>query len=114
MSRLLCLPLILLAGAALKAQDWTQFRGPGGLGVSSDKNMPAQWSDDKNLIWKTKLPGRGASSPIIVGDKIYLTCWSGAVTKKSTAALKRHLVCLDRSGKQLWQKDFSPPAKDYP
>jgi outer membrane protein assembly factor BamB len=106
--------IFLLTCSPLLAQDWPQFRGPGGLGVSSAKNLPAEWSDDKNLLWKTKLPGAGASSPILVGDKIYLTCWSGAVTKKTTAGLTRHLICLDKGGKKLWQKDLPAPAKDFP
>lgn len=114
MAKRLCLPMFLVCCLPLMAQDWPQFRGPGGMGVSGAKNLPAEWSDDKNLLWKTKLPGRGASSPILVGDKIYMTCWTGAVTKKATTGLTRHLVCLDRSGKQLWQKDFPAPAKDFP
>jgi outer membrane protein assembly factor BamB len=107
-------PIFALACTPLMAQDWSQFRGPGGLGISSAKNLPAEWSDAKNLLWKTKLPGPGASSPILVGDKIYLTCWSGGVTKKSTAGLTRHVICFDREGKKLWQKDFPAPAKDFP
>ena len=87
MAKLLCFPLFLVASASLMGQDWAQFRGPGGLGHASSTNLPTEWSDDKNLLWKAKLPGRGASSPILVGDKIYLTCWSGAVTKKSTAGM---------------------------
>lgn len=114
MAKLLCLPLFLLATATAMANDWPQFRGPGGLGLGSGKNLPAEWSDDSNLLWKAKLPGRGASSPILVGEKIFLTCWSGAVTKKSTAGLTRHLLCFDRAGKLLWQKDFPAPAKDFP
>jgi outer membrane protein assembly factor BamB len=114
MAKLLSLPLLLLASAPLIADDWPQFRGPGGLGRSSATNVPTEWSDDKNLLWKAKLPGRGASSPIVVGDKIYVTCWSGPVTKKSTAGLTRHVLCFDRAGKQLWQRDFPAPAKDYP
>src|ERR1043165_697386 len=114
MVKLLSLPIFLLASVSVMAQDWPQFRGPGGLGLGSGTNLPTQWSDDKNLLWKVKLPGRGASSPIVVGEKIYLTCWSGAVTKKSTAGLTRHLLCFDRTGKLLWQKDFPAPAKDFP
>jgi outer membrane protein assembly factor BamB len=108
------LTMCLVVTAPLMAQDWAQFRGPGGLGRSNATKLPAEWSDDKNLIWKTPLPGRGASSPILVGDRIYLTCWTGAVTKKSTAGLTRHLLCFDRDGKRLWQKDFPAPAKDFP
>src|SRR5262245_14367801 len=114
MAKLLSLPLVFLASSLALAEDWPQFRGPGGLGHGSSMNLPTEWSDDKNLLWKVKLPGRGASSPIVVGDKIFVTCWSGAVTKKSTTGLTRHLLCLNRAGKQLWQKDFAAPAKDFP
>src|SRR4051812_23631662 len=106
MTRLLSFFLFLSMSTSLLAQDWPQFRGPGGLGISSARNLPTTWSDDSNLLWKTRLPGRGASSPILVGAKIYVTCWSGTVTKKSTTGPTRHLVCLDQTGKLLWQKDF--------
>ena len=67
---------LLLAGG-LFAEDWTQFRGPGGLGVANEKDLPVEWSDDSNLIWKIDLPGAGSSSPIVLGDKLYVTCYSG-------------------------------------
>jgi outer membrane protein assembly factor BamB len=114
MVKLLPISLFVVATATVMAEDWPQFRGPGGLGVGSGENLPVEWSDDKNLVWKVKLPGRGASSPIVVGDKIFLTCWAGAVTKKSTAGLKRHLLCFDLEGKLHWQRDFPAPAKDFP
>src|SRR5438876_5483808 len=57
--------------------DWAQFRGPHGLGVSQEKGSPAEWSTDKNIVWRTVLPGAGASCPITVGKRIYLTCYSG-------------------------------------
>src|SRR5262245_42956184 len=110
MSRLLSLAVLCLTCSHVLAEDWPQFRGPGGLGHGSGANYPVEWSDDKNLLWKVKLPGRGASSPIVVGDHIYLTCWSGAVTKKATTGLTRNLLCLDRAGKLLWQKDLPAPA----
>jgi outer membrane protein assembly factor BamB len=112
MAKALSLPIFLLAVTPLLAEDWPQFRGPGGLGHGSG-SVPTQWGDDKNLLWKAKLPGPGASSPIVVGDKIFVTCWTGA-TKKSTNDLKRYIVCFDRSGKQLWQKDFPARTKDFP
>lgn len=114
MVRFLAVAALFLAGAAATAEDWAQFRGPGGLGIAGATALPTQWSDDKNLLWKAKLPGGGASSPIVVGDKVLVTCWSGAVTKKSTAGLVRHLICFDRLGKLLWQKDFPTKVKDYP
>ena len=90
--------------------DWTRFRGPNGSGIPEDgKAFPLKWSDTENLNWKTALPGPGSSSPIVVGDKIFVTCWSGYGTDESRNAdmedLKRHLVCIARtSGKILWNQ----------
>lgn len=64
----------LLAAAAPAADlDWPQFRGPGGQGVVRETGLALEWSDTKNVIWKTELPGRGHSSPIVWGDRIFLT-----------------------------------------
>ncbi len=63
---------LLLTSLAL-AQDWPQFRGPGGQGHSSEKDLPLTWSERENIRWKTPLPGRGWSSPVILGDGIWLT-----------------------------------------
>ena len=59
------------------AEDWSGFRGPNGQGFAKAKNLPTEWSDEKNVAWKTDLPGWGSSSPISVGDKLYVTCYSG-------------------------------------
>ena len=57
----------------ISVHDWPQFRGPGGQGVSDEKNVPLTWSETKNVRWKTAIPGRGWSSPVIQGDRIWLT-----------------------------------------
>lgn len=54
-------------------QDWPQFRGPTGQGVSEERNLPLTWSENKNIRWKVAIPGRGWSSPVIQGDRIWLT-----------------------------------------
>lgn len=106
---LVSLALIVSPEASL-AQDWPGFRGPAGLGVTDAKNLPVEWSKDANLVWKSKLPGPGASSPIVVGDRVFLTCWSGyADGEKNDPGelknLKRHMICLNRKdGKILWQE----------
>ena len=70
---------ILLAGSSIAAQDWPQWRGPGGHGVSSEKNLPTEWSPatpDKpavNIKWKTEIPGRGHSSPIVWRNRLFVT-----------------------------------------
>jgi outer membrane protein assembly factor BamB len=117
--RLLFLPLILTSALAMAA-DWPQFRGPGGLGIAADKGLPVTWSDNSNLVWKTELPGPGASSPIVVGNRVFLTCYSGyglpGKHPGNRADLKRHLLCVDRkSGKLLWKRDMDAvqPEQDY-
>lgn len=101
--------LTLSAGAA----DWTGFRGPGGNASSEDKGVPEKWSETENVLWKTKLPGMGTSSPITVGDAIFLTCYSGygenANDPGDQKNLMRHVVCLDRkSGAIRWKKEAKP------
>lgn len=90
--------------------DWARFRGPNGSGVAEDKEAtPATWSDKENLKWKIALPGSGVSCPIVVGDKVFVTCYSGyGVSREAMGSekdLKRHLLCIDRAtGKTLWEK----------
>ena len=55
--------------AALASTNWPQWRGPDSQGVSNDKNLPTEWSETKNVLWKTALPGKGFSQPIIWGKK---------------------------------------------
>jgi outer membrane protein assembly factor BamB len=115
MSRRFCLSLyvgLIVIPAALAA-DWMQFRGPGGQGVSDDKGLPETWSETENIVWKTRLPGPGTSSPITVGDAIFLTCYSGYAESLRAPGdqknLMRHLVCLDRkTGAIRWSKDVKP------
>ena len=96
------------------AADWPRFRGPNGSGIApDDKPVPTEWSEEKNLKWKTPLPGPGSSSPIITGDRVFVTCWTGYATEEENRGgdpsnLKRHLICLDRkTGKILWDQAVS-------
>jgi len=95
------------------AEDWRQFRGPTGMGTSADPDIPVKWAEDENIVWKIKLPGPGASSPILVKDHIYLTSYSGFDLQRNsddTSKLVRHLICLNRKdGKLIWEKKM--PAK---
>ena len=92
--------LVLQGASFLKAEDWPRFRGPHGDGISNDERIPNEWSDLKNLKWKLTLPGKGFSSPIVFGKRVFVTAYSGSGNK-----VTRHLVCVDReSGKALWTK----------
>ena len=94
--------LLLLACAcspfgAVSAEDWPRWRGPGGLGVSSETSIPKRWSDESGIAWKTPLPGWGNSSPIVVGDRIYLT------SQTDDHALQ--VIAVDTgTGKVLWSR----------
>lgn len=104
-------PLLALAVASVLAQDWSQFRGPGGKGASAEP-LPVTWSRTENVVWKAELPGAGTSSPIVVGQKLYLTCYSGFNVPGQPgemSQLKLKLVCLNRAdGKILWTKEIAP------
>jgi hypothetical protein len=95
----------------VQGEDWPQFRGSSLSGRSADKTLPTKWSDTENLAWKTPLPGPGSSSPIVVGQRVFITCYSGYGTGKSSDAqknLQRHLVCVHaESGKIVWSKAVS-------
>ncbi len=112
-SKIALFALVMLVSSSVQA-DWMRFRGPNGSGVSDEQQKtPTVWSNQENLIWKVALPGHGSSSPIIAGDKVFVTCWSGYGMTRSEpgkqADLRRHLVCLNRkTGKILWNKTVKP------
>ena len=116
--------LSFLAGKA-SAGNWPQWRGPEGTGISNEKNLPSQWSPTKNIKWKTPIDGRAHSSPIVWGNRVFITTAiegeevPGAKAVKHTFDGKEFVhpdslganrkqtfkvVCVDRdSGKVLWQ-----------
>lgn len=107
--RQILLTFALLAAHVVHADDWPRFRGPDGLAVSLDEGVPLTWSDGKNIAWKVDLPGPGSSSPIVTGDRVFVTCYSGYGTDRSNPGdeqkLVRILVCISlRDGAILWQK----------
>jgi outer membrane protein assembly factor BamB len=92
---------LLLAATVSGLGDWSQFRGPFGSGhVPGGQALPVEWSEEKNVAWKVALPGRAWSSPVVFGDKIWLT----------TADPKGHKLtglCVDaNSGKIIFEKQL--------
>jgi outer membrane protein assembly factor BamB len=112
MKRSLFLPILALAAVPfLAGADWPQFRGTAGTATSKDSHLPEQWDKQTNLVWKAKLPGSGASSPIILGDRVYVTSYSGYGMSRdnpgSPNQLARHLSCFDRKeGTAVWTTDI--------
>ena len=118
--KLLFLPVALLAFTTLTAAagDWPRFRGPNGTGVAADAKPPTTWSDTQNLKWKLPLPGPGSSSPIIVGDRVFVTCYTGYGDGSAGASpekLARSILCVNRStGKVLWEKSTAAEVPEDP
>jgi hypothetical protein len=96
---------LLLAGglfaalaAPASADNWPQWRGPKNDGHSAEKNLPTEWSADKNVVWKFKLPGIGASTPAVWADKIFVTSTDGDAVV---------LLCIGTDGKEKWKQKLS-------
>lgn len=90
---LLSLSLLVQTHAA----DWPSWRGPANDGVTEETDLPVKWSTTENVKWKVSLPDRGNSTPVVWGDKLFLT---QAIEKEG----KRMLLCFDKkTGKQLWE-----------
>lgn len=107
-----------LSTAAVVSEDWTQFRGPNGSGVSTTTGLPTEFGAGKNVVWKTALPP-GHSSPVLTKDRIFVTAYSKIETRAKEKAhvsaqaspiekenYKLLVLALDRqTGKILWQRD---------
>ena len=74
--------LLASVGVAAGAEDWPQFRGPTGQGYSSERGLPVEWGESRNVIWKTPVAGRGWSSPVIAGGRVWLT---SAITERGAS-----------------------------
>jgi outer membrane protein assembly factor BamB len=97
----------VLSVLLFSAADWTRLRGPGATGISKDTGLPISWSATENIVWKTALPGKGGSSPITLGEKIFLTAYTGYGLDRSEPGrqedLTHHVLCFNRAdGKLLW------------
>lgn len=121
-NKLKALGLMVCSSALFQAGnvhgDWTRFRGPNGTGIA-EGTAPTEWSEAKNLKWKVELPGAGVSSPIVVGDKVFVTAYSGyGVSRDDLGEMKdltRHLVCVSAaSGDVLWKKDIPNEVREDP
>jgi hypothetical protein len=90
------------AGKVPAPADWPGWRGDGS-GISPETNLPVRWDAETNIAWRTALPGRGNSSPIVWRGRIFLTAWDDGGRKRS-------VLCLDaRDGKLLWQAEMAAP-----
>jgi len=111
------LSILFLAALPLAAQ-WSQFRGPNASGVATARNLPVEFGPEKNVVWKTELPP-GHSSPVIAGNRIFLTAVEGekfVVSGDKVTATedgKLWTFCIDRvTGKVLWKQPAPRPRRE--
>src|ERR1051326_2685356 len=98
-ARRLALTALAFAAATTTAQEWTRFRGPNGTGIGQAPDLPSKISE-ANVHWKLALPGEGHSSPVLWGDRLFLTCASGDVGGIS-------VLCMNaKEGTIVWKRDF--------
>jgi outer membrane protein assembly factor BamB len=123
------LTVIVVVGPLVGDENWPQFRGPS-AGLADGPSLPDQWSTSKNVIWKTDVPGRGWSSPIVWGERIFLTAvvndgkseepkkglyFGGDRPKPSTDLHHWLVLCLDwKTGKKLWQREVHKGVPSSP
>ncbi|MBK8090752.1 MAG: PQQ-binding-like beta-propeller repeat protein [Verrucomicrobiaceae bacterium] len=118
MKLLLALTFASITLHAASSTDWPRFLGPTGAALAPESKAPLKWSDSENVLWKSEMPGPGSSSPIVLGDKVFITCWSGygdASGSDDMTKLTRHLVCLSRTdGKLLWDAKVPSTVAEDP
>lgn len=92
-------------GSDLPAQEWTRFRGPNGAGISQAKSIPTEWKES-DFLWHVDLPGTGHSSPVLWGQRVF-------ITSTADEAGGMHVLCLSaQDGKLIWRRDF--PHRAFP
>ena len=85
--------------ASIHGADWPCWRGPDGLGVSHERDLPVVWGPDKNVGWRVEIAGKGASSPIVTGERVHLT------TQTDDNGL--HVLAFERTtGRLVWDREI--------
>jgi outer membrane protein assembly factor BamB len=103
------LPALLVCLASLsstlpaQAENWPQWRGPAGNGISTEKNIPTEWSREKNVAWRLELPGSAGATPAVWGERIFLTSVDGEDLV---------LLCASTGGKLLWRQVLGSGNRD--
>ncbi len=119
MKRFALSALLIASFSAAYAENWPGWRGPGGLGISSEKGIPVKWDMARNVVWKAEVPGLGHSSPVVWGKCVFVTTAVSRDPKEDnwekgfpriqrgldSAEISWRVLCFDRdSGKLLWER----------
>jgi outer membrane protein assembly factor BamB len=98
----LAIAVCLAAASPCSGVDWPQWRGQKANGVGDDRKLPTTWSQTRNVRWSVQLPGWGTSSPVVYGNRVFVTSQVNEGGKLSLLT-----ICLDReTGRELWRHDF--------
>ena len=89
---------VVAAGSIAGAENWPQWRGPHNNGISLETNLPTEWSQEKNILWRTELPGPAGATPVVWGNHIFLT---------SAKDKDLVLLCVNTNGKKLWERKIA-------
>lgn len=100
--------VLVFSISSATASDWPQFRGPSGSGVSSETGLSVGFTETEGLRWKAEIPGRGVSSPVVVGGRVFLTSTSGPTGDRL------HVVAYDAgTGTKLWHRQFAATGPTF-
>ena len=106
MKNLLTIHLTLILGLCCANADWTSFRGSAGNGFANEPGLPTKLDGEKSIAWKVGLPGRGLSSPIVVGDSVFLTASSGPREERL------HVFAINaKNGETIWERQFQATGR---
>ena len=94
--------LIFAPAAVLTAENWPSWRGPTGNGVSNERNVPVEWSREENVAWRLPLPGAAGATPVVWGERIFLT---------SEVGEDLVLLCVSTRGRELWRQKVSTGSR---
>jgi len=98
MLRILLALIVALAAAPSLAGEWPTWRGPAGTGIADETGLPLEWNAETNVTWRVPLPGPGNSTPIVWGDRVF-------VTQSLEEGARRTVMCFNRAdGALLWQQ----------
>lgn len=100
----LALAVLFVCGNVARAENWPSWRGPREDGTSQEKNVPTTWSDTENVVWKAPLPGPAGATPVVWGERIFLTSLAGEGDLV--------LMCFNTDGELLWQDTMASGNKD--
>jgi outer membrane protein assembly factor BamB len=104
--------VVITAALHVRASEneWPQFRGPTGQGISAATGVPVEWGPAQNVAWKTEIPGKGWSSPVLSRGRLYL---STAVGDPKAGKVTLHALCIDaKDGRILWNTELFQPGPE--